>query len=333
MERKLWLEQVIEDIIDPQRPIIDPHHHLWRDKTVDDYQLADLWEDTGSGHNIIGTVFVECSADYRKEGPEALRPVGETDYVSAAAEISSTQAADGRPPILGIVSHANLRLGDAVEEVIAAHLDAGKGRVKGIRHSVAYYPDPPAVDRYAGRTQHLLLDPDFRRGFTKLAPFDMSFDAWLLHPQIRELIDLARKFPETTIIFDHFGGPLGIGPYKGKQSEIYPQWKKDVADLAKCDNVVAKLGGLAMMINGWGWDERELPASSDDIVHAHQDYYLHMIDCFGPRRCMFESNFPVDKVSVSYAVLWNAFKKIGRRFNQDENELLFEGTAKWVYRL
>ena len=333
MERKLWLEQVIEDIIDPQRPIIDPHHHLWRDKTVDDYQLADLWEDTGSGHNIIGTVFVECSADYRKEGPEALRPVGETDYVSAAAEISSTQAADGRPPILGIVSHANLRLGDAVEEVIAAHLDAGKGRVKGIRHSAAYYPDPPAVDRYAGRTQHLLLDPDFRRGFTKLAPFDMSFDAWLLHPQIRELIDLARKFPETTIIFDHFGGPLGIGPYKGKQSEIYPQWKKDVADLAKCDNVVAKLGGLAMMINGWGWDERELPASSDDIVHAHQDYYLHMIDCFGPRRCMFESNFPVDKVSVSYSVLWNAFKKIGLRFSQDENELLFEGTAKWVYRL
>ncbi len=333
MERKLWLEQVIEDIIDPQRPIIDPHHHLWRDKTVDDYQLADLWEDTGSGHNIIGTVFVECSADYRKEGPEALRPVGETDYVSAAAEFSSTQAADGRPPILGIVSHANLRLGDAVEEVIAAHLDAGKGRVRGIRHSVAYYPDPPAADRYAGRTQHLLLDPDFRRGFARLAPFDMSFDAWLLHPQIRELIDLARKFPETTIIFDHFGGPLGIGPYKGKQSEIYPQWKKDVADLAKCDNVVAKLGGLAMMINGWGWDERELPASSDDIVHAHQDYYLHMIDCFGPRRCMFESNFPVDKVSVSYAVLWNAFKKIGTRFNQDENELLFKGTAKWVYRL
>ncbi len=333
MERKLWLAQVIEDIIDPQRPIIDPHHHLWRDKTVDDYQLADLWEDTGSGHNIIGTVFVECSADYRKEGPEALRPVGETDYVSAAAEFSLTQAADGRPPILGIVSHADLRLGDAVEEVIAAHLDAGKGRVKGIRHSVAYYPDPPAVDRYAGRTRHLLLDPDFRRGFAKLAPFDMSFDAWLLHPQIRELIDLARKFPETTIIFDHFGGPLGIGPYKGKQSEIYPQWKKDVADLAKCDNVVAKLGGLAMMINGWGWDERELPASSDDIVHAHQDYYLHMIDCFGPRRCMFESNFPVDKVSVSYAVLWNAFKKIGTRFNQDENELLFKGTAKWVYRL
>ena len=161
----------------------------------------------------------------------------------------------------------------------------------------------------------------------------MSFDAWLLHPQIRELIDLARKFPETTIILDHFGGPLGIGPYKGKQSEIYPQWKKDVADLANCDNVVAKLGGLAMMINGWGWDERELPASSDDIVHAHQDYYLHMIDCFGPQRCMFESNFPVDKVSVSYAVLWNAFKKIGRRFNQDENELLFKGTAKWVYRL
>ena len=259
--------------------------------------------------------------------------MGETDYVSAAAEFSSTQSADGRPPILGIVSHANLRLGDAVEEVIAAQLDAGKGRVKGIRHSVAYYPDPPAVDRYAGRIQHLLLDPDFRRGFAKLAPSGMSFDAWLLHPQIRELIDLARKFPETTIIFDHFGGPLGIGPYKGKQSEIYPQWKKDVADLAKCDNVVAKLGGLAMMINGWGWDERELPASSDDIVHAHQDYYLHMIDCFGPRRCMFESNFPVDKQSVSYHVIWNAYKKLVQDFDEQDKHNLFYGTAEKVYKL
>jgi len=328
-----WLAQVEEEIIDPQRPIIDPHHHLWRDKPRDDYELADLWSDTASGHNIIGTVFVECGADYRTSGPASMRPVGETEYVTAAAEASLRDTAEGRPPILGIVSHADLRLGAAVEEVLAVHRDAANGLLRGIRHSPAYYPDPPAVDRYAGRVEHLMMLEDFREGLAQLAPAGLTFDAWLLHPQIQELTDLARAFPGTTIIFDHFGGPLGIGRYAGKQDEIFPQWKRDVAELATCGNVVAKLGGLAMPINGWGWDERDLPASSDEIVVAHQDYYLHTIDCFGPERCMFESNFPVDKLSVSYGVLWNALKKIGSRFSDDEKEMLFHGTAERIYRL
>jgi predicted TIM-barrel fold metal-dependent hydrolase len=328
-----WLAQVEEEIIDPQRPIIDPHHHLWRDKPRDDYELADLWSDTASGHNIIGTVFVECGADYRTGGPASMRPLGETEYVTATAEASLRDKAQGRPPILGIVSHADLRLGAAVEEVLAAHRDAANGLLRGIRHSSAYYPDRPAVGRYAGRVEHLMMLADFREGFAQLAPAGLTFDAWLLHPQIQELTDLARAFPETTIIFDHFGGPLGIGQYAGKQDDIFPQWERDVAELATCANVVAKLGGLAMPINGWGWDERDLPASSDEIVAAHQAYYLHTIDCFGPARCMFESNFPVDKLSVSYGVLWNALKKIGSRFSDEEKEMLFRGTAERIYRL
>ena len=276
---------------------------------------------------------MECGADYRASGPESLRPVGEADYVKSAADLSILGASEGRPPIKGIVSHVDLRLGAAVEEVISAQIDAGEGLLKGVRHATAYYPDPPAVDRYAGRIEHLMMLKEFREGFARLAPAGLSYDAWLLHPQIRELTDLAEAFPETIIIFDHFGGPLGIGPYQGKQRDIFPQWQRDVQQLSKCANVFAKLGGLAMPINGWGWDEREMPASSDELVAAHQDYYLHTIDCFGPERCFPESNFPVDKLSVSYRVLWNALKKIGSRFNETEKDLMFRGTAQRVYRL
>ncbi len=323
-----WLDQVKEDIIDPERPIIDPHHHLWNDKEGSDYEIDKLWADTSSGHNILGTVFIECSTNYRKDGPKALRPIGETEYVAAAEKLGGSQT-----PILGIVGHANLKLGTAVVEVLDAHRDAANGLLRGIRHSVAYYPDPPAVDRYTGRIRHLLMDSDFRDGFAQLAPAGLTFDAWLTHEQIPELTDIARAFPETTIIFDHFGGPMGIGPYAGRQAELFPQWKLDVAELATCNNVVAKLGGLAMPINGWGWDERELPATSDEVVAAHESYYLHSIDCFGPERCMFESNFPVDKLSVSYAVLWNALKKIANRYNEQEQNAMFKTTAEHIYRL
>ena len=173
----------------------------------------------------------------------------------------------------------------------------------------------------------------FRKGFSKLSQFNLSFDAWLVHTQISELTSLARAFPDTVIIFDHFGGPLGIGSFSGRQKEIYPIWRKDVEELSKCENVYAKLGGLAMPLNGWGWDLREKPATSDEIVNYHKDYYLFMIDSFGPERCMFESNFPVDKQSCSYHVLWNAFKKLASDLTVGEQDALFHDTAKKVYRI
>jgi L-fuconolactonase len=326
-----WHAQIIEEIIDPDLPIIDPHHHLWPADAPD--EIEQLWSDTEFGHNIIGTVFVECGSEYRSDGPVALRPVGESEYVKAQAEKSKRLATRGKPPILGMVSHADLTLGASVKEVLEAHAEVAGELLRGIRHATAFYPDPPAVDRYTGRISELMMSADFRNGFAQLASANLTFDAWLVHTQIRELIDLAQTFPDTTIVFDHFGGPLGIGPYAGKQVDIYPQWKADVAELARCQNVVAKLGGLAMTINGWGWDKRNTPASSDELVMAHQDYYLHMIDCFGPDRCMFESNFPMDKLSVSYNVLWNGFKKIAKGFSENEKAALFSGTAQRVYRL
>lgn len=326
-----WLAQVIEEPLNPERPIIDPHHHLWR--SGESYELPDLWADTDSGHNIVGTVFVECGAEYRRDELRSHRPIGETEYVASAARDSRQNGGAGKPPILGIISHADLTLGADVDEVLALHIEAGAGLVRGIRHSTAFYPDPPAVDRYAGRVAELMMQSDFRQGFARLAPAGLSFDAWLLHPQIPELTDLARAFPDTTIVFDHFGGPLGIGPYAGKQAEIFPQWQKDVAELASCGNVVAKLGGLAMAIGGWGWDTRDKPATSDEIVEKHRAYYMHAIDCFGPERCMFESNFPVDKESVSYGVLWNAFKKMGHEFSEEEQHAMFFETAARTYKL
>ena len=274
-----WLSQVEEEIVDPQTPIIDAHHHLWRSKDIigdsrDDYELDDFWSDTASGHNVIGTIFIECGTNYFSRSPKAMRPVGETEYVAAIAKKYRQETSRGRPPILGIVSHADLRLGTAVNKIIEAHIEAGNGLFRGIRHSLAYYPDPPIIDHYAGRIEHLMMQEDFRTGFAQLEPAGITFDAWLLHPQIPELTALARAFPNTTIIFDHFGGPLGVGLYEGKKSEVYQIWKQDVSELASCDNVVAKLGGLAMPINGWGWDQRDLPASSDEIVAAHQDLSL-----------------------------------------------------------
>ena len=329
-----WLEQVEEEIVDAERPIIDPHHHLWSDKDeASDYEIEHLWSDMAKGHKVIGTVFVECSTNYRKEGPKELWPVGETEYVVNQAKKSRDASTSAQAPILGIVSHANLKLGEAVIEVIEAHREAAGGLLRGIRHSVAYYPHPPAVARYTGRIRHLLLDAQFRRGFAQLASAGLSFDAWLTHEQIPELTDIARAFPDTTIICDHFGGPMGIGEYAGKQLEIFPQWQKNIAELATCKNVVAKLGGLAMPINGWGWDQRATPATSDEIVDAHSAYYLHTIDCFGPSRCMFESNFPVDRLSVSYNVLWNAFKKIAHPFSADEQHAMFMATAQRIYNL
>jgi predicted TIM-barrel fold metal-dependent hydrolase len=161
----------------------------------------------------------------------------------------------------------------------------------------------------------------------------LSFDAWLYHPQIPELTDLARAFPETIIVLDHFGGPLGIGPFTGQADAVFNEWKQSIDALATCPNVVAKLGGINMPLNGFAWHKRDSPPTSTQLADATQRYYLHMVERFGVARCMFESNFPVDKVSCSYAVLWNSFKRIAKGFTSAEKAALFHDTAANVYRL
>ena len=326
-----WYAAVQEEIVDPTRPIIDPHHHLWETTSMwGRYVLDDLWRDTESGHNIEKTVFIDCRSGYRPDGPEHLRPVGETEFVAGVAADSAKR--QGAARIAAIVSHADLRLGDAVEEVLAAHEEAGNGLFRGIRHAGPH--DTTGTLTNAGRGQPCPYgEENFRTGMRRLGNLGYTYDTWHFFHQNRDYLALARAVPETIMILDHFGTPLGVGAYAGRQEEIFAQWQDDMAAIAECPNVVAKLGGLAMPDNGFGWDKRDTPPTSDEFVEAQRRYYLHTIECFGPERCMFESNFPVDRLSISYHVMWNGMKKIAAGFSEDEKHAMFYGTAARVYRL
>ena len=326
-----WLAQHTETAREPNLPIIDPHHHLW-DRPGDRYMLHDLLADTGTGHNITATVYVDCGSMYRADGPEHMKPVGEVEFANGVAAQSASGEFGPTRACHGIVSYADMTRGEAVDDVLEAQLAAAPERFRGIRHSVCWDPSKD-VRSVRLRPRHLLADQAFRAGVARLGALGLSFEAWLYHTQIPELTEMARAIPEVTIVLDHFGGPLGIGPYAGQQDAIYRKWKGDIAALAECPNVVAKLGGINMAINGFGWHERERPPSSEELAEATSHYYLHSIDCFGPERCMFESNFPVDKTSCSYVVLWNSFKLMTKDFTPAERAALFHDTAARVYRL
>jgi L-fuconolactonase len=323
-------------ILDPDREIVDPHHHLWmaddRAGALGVYGLAELHADTGSGHRITQTVFVECGAQYRTDGPEHLRPVGETEFVAGAAEES--EAVEGAT-IAGIVAAADLTLPpELLDEVLDAHESAGRGRFRGIRDALSSAPPgvPLLIPGHARPGK--AAEPDFRRGVARLGERGLTYDTWHYHVQNPEFADLARAVPGTTMVLDHFGTPLGVGPWEGRHDEVFEEWKVDIAAVAACPNVVAKLGGLAMPDNGFGWHLD--PADRPDVatfVAAQERWYRHTIECFGPDRCMFESNFPVDSYSVDYVVLWNAFKTMAARYTDAEQDALFSGTARRTYRL
>ena len=326
-----WLDQVKEEIIDPGRRIIDPHHHLWSEPLAfGRYELADLWADTGSGHNIEKTVFIDCHANYRVDGPGRMKPIGETEYVTGVAAASRNDPKQAT--IAAIVSHANLLLGDAVEEVLQAHEAAGQGLFRGIRHAGPYDDSGSLVNAGGGRPCPY-AEPDFQTGLRKLAAMGYSYDTWHFHMQNAAFLELARAVPEATMVLDHFGTPLGIGVYADQREAIFEQWREDIAAIAQCPNVYAKLGGLAMIDNGFGWDSQDRPPTSDEFVAAQRRYYEHTIECFGPERCMFESNFPVDRLSISYPVLWNGLKKIAAQYSESEQDAMFYGTAAKVYKI
>lgn len=322
-----------EEILEPELAICDPHHHLWDYPGKSRYLLDELLADTGSGHNIVSTVFVECGSFYREDGPEALRPVGETEFVNGVAAMSASGVYGPMRACAGIVGFADLTLGGEVEEVLAAHMVAGGGRFRGIRHAAGWDSSAAVHNSHTNPPEHLYARPDFRAGFAKLADFQMSFEAWQFHPQLPDLLDLARAFPEQPIVLDHVGGFLGIGPYESKRDQIYPSWAANIRDLAECPNVVVKLGGLAMSMCGFGFNKREVPASSQELADTWRPYVETCIEAFGPERSMFESNFPMDKVSCSYATLWNAFKRLASGASAGEKALLFRDVARRVYRL
>ena len=331
MNRNEWLNQVTEETLDPELEICDPHHHLW-DYPENQYLLPELLEDTTSGHNVVSTVFMECGSMYRASGLESLQPIGETEFVNGIAAMSASGQYGPSRACAGIVSFADLTLGAAVGDVLDRHMSVSE-RFKGIRHAAGWDASEEVRNSHTSPTQNLYLDHTFQEGFGELGKRNLTFDAWLYHPQIGDVTQLARAFPDQVIVFDHFGGPLGIHAYAGKRNEIFDYWKGAVAELATCKNVVAKLGGLVMPINGFGFHKRDLPPTSIELVEATRPYYMHMIEHFGVDRCMFESNFPVDKASCSYNILWNSFKRLTKDFSTEERASLFHGTATRVYSL
>ncbi|MBJ7376017.1 amidohydrolase family protein [Sphingobium sp.] len=326
-----WLAHAREEAIDPDLPIIDPHHHLWVEAGIP-YLLDQLLADLGEGHRIDATIFVQAHYAYRAGGPRHLAPVGETEAVAAiAAEAARRGAATA--VAAGIVAHADLMLGDAVEEVLAAHMDAADGRLRGIRHSVSrdeLFPDGIVLrPSPAG----MLADPAYRAGLARVQAAGLVYDAMLYHRQIPELIALARAMPDLPIILDQIGCIIGVGPYEGRADENFERWSQDMADLARCPNVRVKIGGFGMIICGARWHERDAPPSSIELADAWRPYVDRCIALFGADRCMFESNFPVDKAMYSYATLWNAFKRLAAGASATEKHALFAGTATASYGL
>jgi L-fuconolactonase len=325
-----WLGKLTEDILEPELPIIDPHHHLW-DHPGNKYYLDELLADVNSGHNIVSTVFLQCFWAYRKDGPEAMKPVGETEFVASVA--AEAERLGTRTKICaGIIGYVDFRLGDAVHEVLQSHARAGNGRFRGIRQITARHhrflaslAAPPAFG--------LMAEPAFRRGFAWLDKHGLSYDAFMYHTQIDQLVDLARAFPNTPIVLNHVGGPIGAGPYRGKRDEVFAAWRSAMKRLASCPKVSVKLGGLAMVVNGFDFHENVLPPSSGELAAAWRPWMEACIEDFGASRCMFESNFPVDKGMCLYPVLWNAFKRITAGASTSEKAALFHGTAEHFYRL
>tara|TARA_Y100001970_G_scaffold268144_1_gene359006 strand:- start:2666 stop:3691 length:1026 start_codon:yes stop_codon:yes gene_type:complete len=323
-----WIATVVEDVLEPEIPILDPHHHLWLDEghTGWPYTLEDFHKDTGSGHNIVGTVFLECHAEYRKDGPIHLRPVGETEFIADLAEQS---AVSNGAEIKAIQGNADVSLGAAVEEVLEAHENAGQGRFRGVRYITAQNDHPPL----AMSTNAAMDDPMYLEGVRRVGELGYTYDAMVYHPQLPQFADVARACPDTPIVLDHLGCVLGTGPYKDRREEILEFWKAQMAEIAAYDNVFLKLGGIGMPMMGFRWDKRDRPASSVELVEAWSDPIQYAIEVIGAKRCMFESNFPVDKRGAGYVPLWNSFKLIAADCSADEKRDLFHDTAARAYQL
>lgn len=330
--REDWLALVDEPVIDPDRPIIDPHHHLWHGygPVPNPYLAADLFADATSGHRIEQTVYVEAyGTHYRDHGPDELRPVGETEFAVAQAE---ELEALGGPTIGGIVSHADLLRGEDVEAVLDAHVVAGRGLFRGIRQGSAYDADSE-IGSYGPPSGPCYTEPQFHRGMRVLARMGLTFDAWVYHTQIQDVTSLARACPDNVIVLDHYGAPLGIGPYAGRRDEVFALWRRGIDELAQQPNVHIKLGGYAEPRNGHGWHLGARPPGSEALAEVERPFFEVALEKFGAERCMLESNFPADKYAASYRVVWNARKRLAAAASEDEKDLLFGGTARRVYSL
>jgi L-fuconolactonase len=326
-----WLASYSEEILDPEESIIDAHHHLWTEPG-NHYLMDDLLADLSTGHRIAATVFVQCHHGYRESGPAHLRSVGETERIESVGREARLRRPHLRP-CAGIIGFADLLDTATVEEVIDAHVAAAPAHFRGVRQSVArdsHFPDGIVI---RPARPGMMSEAAFRNGLRILARRNLTFDAMLYHEQIAELTTLAREVPDATIILDHYGCPLGVGHYRGRERETFAAWRREIEELSSCPNVSVKLGGMGMIITGAEHHLKAAPPTSQALAAAWRPYFDVCVEAFGSARCMFESNFPVDKAMYSYGVLWNAFKRLAGRFSPAEKAELFMRTAARVYRL
>jgi L-fuconolactonase len=329
-----WLALTQEPTLEPELPICDPHHHFWdfRPERIpyQRYLLHELAADINSGHNVRSTVFIEARAMYRPDGPEEMRPVGEVEFVQGLAAASASGLYGPSRAAAAIVGHANLNLGEKVKPVLEALQAASPNRFRGIRQSAAWDPHPDVENR---APQGQLADGNFRAGARTLARMGLSLDTTVYFPQLPELADFARAVPDLTIILNHIGGLLRVGPYANRDDEVLATWRRGIAAVAACPNINIKLGGIGQPRYGFDWYARNKPIGSEELAQSLSPFMNYCIEQFGPDRCMFESNFPVDKVSYSYNVLFNGFKRLSREYSPDERAAMFHDTAVRAYRI
>jgi len=330
--REDWLRLTEEPILEPGLPIVDPHHHLWQ-RAQGSYLLPELLADTGSGHDIRATIFVQCGEMYRAGGPTEEQSLGETEFVTGIAAMSASGRHGKTRACAGIIGMVDLTLGGKVDGLLERHITIAGGRFCGIRNRTAWHPSPEVTSNLVSPPPGPLENPAFHDGARRLAKHGLPLDVWGYHTQLPHLIKLARAVPELTVVVDHVGGPLGIGPFAGKQAEVFPEWKKLILELAALPNTVVKLGGLTMYVTGFDFHRKPKPPGSEELAKAWKPYIETCIEAWGAERCMFESNFPVDKGMCSYPVLWNALKRLASGASATEKTALFSGTAMRVYKL
>lgn len=331
-----WLAEVTEEPLEPALPICDAHHHLWgkRDHRVSPrYLLDDFRADADTGHNIVSTVFVDSHAIYRAEGPEALKPVGEVEFAAGQGAMAASGAYGKTKVAAGIIGHADMRLGAKAGATLDAMVRASPARFRGIRHCTTFDPGKDMPQHRDAPRAGLMREESFLKGVAEIEKRGLVFEAHLWHPQIDELTALARAFPSLSVVLDHCGTPLGIGPWKGRRDEVTAAWRKSMAELAKCENVTVKLGGVNMMVNGHGWHENPRPPTSDEMVAAAGPYIEESIALFGTERGMFESNYPAERNCVGFVPLWNFFKKLTKGYSAGEKARLYHDNAVRVFRI
>ena len=329
-----WLALTTEETLEPEIAICDPHHHFWvhRPEPADyqQYLLPDLAGDVNSGHNVHSTVFIEVRCEYRTDGPDEMKPVGEVEYVQTIADASSSGSHGPTKAAAAIIGHADLKLGEGVRPVLEAMQAASPNRFRGVRHSVGWDESRELANR---EIKGALGTDGYRAGAKVLAGMGLILENSLYFHQASELADFARALPELTIVLNHIGGLVRVGPYANRDEYVLPEWRKGIELMAKAPNIVLKLGGVGQTRFAYGWDERETPVGSEELAETLGPLMNHCIEQFGPERCMFESNYPVDKISYSYNVLFNAFKRLSKSYSATDRANLFHGTAARVYNI